>query len=422
MGGQQLIMNRTMLAGMAIAILWAMAVRADSGDGGKEYDGVRIGEARVVAVADEEVGWGYYQFPSISRWEDRTLCLTYNIAPDTAESYGSPRAVMTSKDGGKTWNRHMGEWGAAGLLLPNGDRIGIATPKPYRLSDLKLPEPVGIKTATYGKQQYIMYRLNDLPRKLRTVRISRLRKGERDRNIEHAWVDDPLALRYSLREVFPIVWWGDMHVVGDGSVIAGIYPGNMVREDGSMEPKGGVFFYRSTDYGRTWKIQGRILYQPDIEADPKAMERDGFSEPTYEVLADGSLLCVMRTTDGAGIGPMYASRSTDLGKSWSKPRVIAPNGVLPKLLRLENGVLVLSSGRPGVQLRFCRDGKGERWSEPIELVPVTEKDPHKDTCGYTGLVATGPDSFLIAYSHFKHKTERGDVRKAILVREVKVSM
>lgn len=93
----------------------------------------------------------------------------------------------------------------------------------------------------------------------------------------------------------------------------------------------------------------------------------------------------------------------------------------PKLLKLENGILAVSSGRPGVQLRFCADGKGDEWTDPVELVPVVSKDPHADTCGYTGLVALGPERFLIAYSHFNHINEQGRKRKAILLREVRVS-
>ena len=380
---------------------------------------VKVGEPVVVAVAPKEVGWGYYQFPGVGRWDDGTLSLTYSSAPDVAESYGAPRAALVSTDGGKTWGTHSGKWGGSGLLLPNGDRIAVSTPKPYKLVDLKLPEPAGVLVSAYGKQKYTMYRMDDLPLKLRTIRIARQKKDSDTRATEHSWVDDPRALRYSLREIFPIIWWGNVHLASDGSLIAGIYPGNMTREDGSLDPKWHIFFYRSTDFGHSWKVQGRILYQPDLKSDPKGNEHDGFGEPAFEILDDGSLLCIMRTTDGAGIGPMYSSRSTDLGKTWSKPKVIAPNGVLPKLLKLENGVLVLSSGRPGVQVRFSTDGK--KWTEPLDFVPVTEKDPHKDTCGYTSLLATGPDRFIIAYSQFKHATDDGLIRKAIIIREIQVS-
>ena len=413
---------------LAVVALLMVAVSAEGKiecyDGGmkahlKDME-VSVGEPVVAVVAPTEVGWGYYQFPGIGRWDDGTLSLTYSAAPDVAESYGSSRGgLLTSKDDGKTWTPYSGKWGGSGMLLPNGDRIGVSTPKPYKLADLELPEPAGVLVSTYGKQKYTMYRMTELQPKLRTIRISRQKKGSDTRVTEHAWVDDSLALRYSIREIFPIIWWGNVKVAGDGSLIAGIYPGNMVREDGSLDLKWHIFFYRSTDFGHTWKIQGRILYQPDLKADPKGKEHDGFGEPAFEMLADGSFICVMRTTDGAGIGPMYSSRSTDMGKTWSKPKAIAENGVLPRLLKLENGILVLSSGRPGVQVRFSKDG--ENWTEPLDVIRVTEKDPHKDTCGYTSLVTTGPDRFIIVYSHFKHQIEKGEVRKAIIIREIQVS-
>lgn len=128
----------------------------------------------------------------------------------------------------------------------------------------------------------------------------------------------------------------------------------------------------------------------------------------------------MRTTDGMGIGPMYASRSMDLGKTWSTPVAFAPSGVLPRLLRLRNGILVLSSGRPGVQVRFSADGRGETWTDPVEMVRISTDNAHGDTCGYTSLVSTAPDRFLIAYSDFRHPDDEGQLRKAIKVCEIRV--
>ncbi len=383
---------------------------------------VQISEPSVVSVAKEPLGWGYHQFPSIARWDDGRIAVTYSLSADAAESYGkSGGGMLVSSDGGKTWQPPSGKPGVSGLLLPNGDWISVSTPIPYQEKDLSLPKPVGIIGESYGSSKMTMYRLSELQPKLATIRISRLKNGANKRVVEHAWLDDPQALRYTLRGIFPIVWWGDVHIAADDSLVAGIYPGYRVRDDGTMDDKDGVFFYRSTDFGHSWKIQGRIPYQYDLKADPKGDKRGGFTEPAYMTLKDGSFLCVMRVTDGQGIGPMYASWSSDLGKTWTKPKAFTPNGVLPKLLRLENGMLVLASGRPGVQLRFSADGKGKKWSEPFDLVPISSDNVSADTCGYTSLVATGPDTFLIAYSHFKHLNENGEPRKAILVREVQVS-
>jgi hypothetical protein len=146
----------------------------------------------------------------------------------------------------------------------------------------------------------------------------------------------------------------------------------------------------------------------------------GFTEPTYEILADGSFICVARTTDGIGNGPMYISRSVDMGRTWTKPQIFTASGVLPRLLQLQNGVTILASGRPGVQLRFSNDGQGKVWTNAFEMMPYID---YKDqvSCGYTGLLATGPDRFLIVYSDFRHVTSAGEVRKAIKVREVIVT-
>ena len=113
-----------------------------------------------VVVATSPVGerrWGYYQFPGIERWEDGTLCVRYHRAADAAESYGISPGYALSQDGGATWAPYMGDRGATGLLLPNGDRILIETPRPYSVADLELPEPVGVRIGTYGSMEYTLY-------------------------------------------------------------------------------------------------------------------------------------------------------------------------------------------------------------------------------------------------------------------------
>jgi hypothetical protein len=379
---------------------------------------VRVGEPTVVAVATRPEKWGFFQFPNLARWTDGTVAASWGMAADSIVSYGSSASGdAISKDGGKTWTPLSGEKGISGFLLPNGDRIRVLTPKAIKTAELHLPNPVGGANENYSKVKQPLFRHSELPPEVQGVCLSRLAKGSTAWLSERAALDDPQALRYSLSDLFPIVWWGDMHLASDGSIIAGIYPGYRLRDDGTTDPKGGVFFYRSADAGHSWQIQGRIPYQPDLSADPRGMERMGFTEPAYEILADGTFLCVMRTTDGLGIGPMYASRSSDLGKTWSKPEVIAPFGVLPRLLKLESGVIVLSSGRPGVQLRFTTDGKV--WSEALEMLPHgSEKEKDQISCGYTSLLASGPDRFLIIYSDFRHLNEQKEIRKAIKVREV----
>lgn len=376
-----------------------------------------------VAVASKPEKWGYFQFPNIRRKSDGSIQVKWNMTIDAIEAYGIDNAgAASSTDGGKTWNLLDHVETAGGTLLPNGDRLEIITPKPIKVGELKLPEPVGKGIENYRKSGFTFYRLHDLPESRQGVYLKRLKKGETVWKEEHAALYDPDAARYSLSGLMPVVWWGDMHVAADGSLVAGVYPGFLIEKDGVADPKSGVFFYRSTDGGHSWRIQGRIVYQGAPKADPDSDKRSGFSEPSFEILKDGTFVCVMRTTDGVGNGPMYASYSKDMGKTWTKPNAITEAGVLPKLLQLDNGIVVMASGRPGVQLRFSANGK--EWSDAFEMMPFSSDLAAEMTwkgavsCGYTELLASGPDSFLIVFSDFKHKNANGELRKAIKVREI----
>lgn len=381
---------------------------------------VDISDPILVAEAPAgETRWGRYQFPTLDRMLDGRIALTFHVNDDSATAYGKPSEHPNrglSSDGGATWTLERATEPTAGLLLPNGDRIraGTAevTPPSIPVHMLSLPQPVGTVIGTYGQLPYTYYRHDELPAALQGVPLSRLARGASAWAAERARLDDPGYQRCTIQEVFPLVWWGDLHLAADGSILAIVYPRSM---------HGDVACHRSTDSGRSWHLQGHIPYAPDLHADPLARRRShGFTEPGSALLTDGSLLVMLRTTDGLGIGPLYASRSTDAGKTWSAPAVVNASGVMPRLLQLGNGVLVLSYGRPGAEFRFNVDGAGSTWSSPHRLVPVADSDVQADSCGYTSLLGLGDDSFLVAYSWFKRPGPDGQPRKAVLVRRVSV--
>ena len=171
--------------------------------------------------------------------------------------------------------------------------------------------------------------------------------------------------------------------------------------------------------GKTWDYVGRISFVADGIADKRSSD-NAYEEPAFEVLTDGTFLCVMRT---GSTSPMYQSFSKDKGRTWSRPEPIAPNGVSPMLMRLGNGVLVLESGRPGVQLRFSLDGTRKDWTDPIDMVPFINEDgsyTRDVSCGYVSMIETGKDSFYMVYSDFTTKNTIGEVRKSIIGRKVTV--
>lgn len=388
---------------------------------GKSILRVKLKEPVVVDVAKKPEKWGYYQFPNIARSQDKQLVATWSLAEDAVASYGrGENGIKVSSDGGKTWNTTGQGSIYGGIELPNGDRIAIYTPAALKESEVQLPEPVNNDNDSYGKL-YKYYKVDELPDMLQGIYINRVKQGDNKWTREHAALVDSRVIRYSASGLLPVVWWGDLNIARDNSVIVGIYPALYENSDGTVDPSG-VSFYRSTDNGHSWKIQGRIPYQPDLKVDPKGYKRFvfGFTEPGFKILADGTCLCVMRTSGGNGNRPMYITRSADEGITWKKPEPFTPAGVLPRLLQLGNGVLVLSSGRPGVQLRFSTDGKGEKWTDPFEMLPF-ENEKEAVSCGYTELLATGSDRFLVIYSDFKYRNEKNEIRKAIKVREVIVT-
>jgi hypothetical protein len=367
----------------------------------------------------EERRWGRYQFPTLDRTLDGRIALSFHVNEDSARAYGNRPSEPDrgiSPDGGRTWTLVPATERVAGLLLPNGDRIIAGrhdvTPPAIPVRELSLPTPVGTIIGTYGNLPYTFYRHDELPESLQGVPLVRLPRGGTRWLPERATLHDPGFQRYTIQEVFPVVWWGDLTLARDGSILAVVYP---------RSRDGDVACHRSTDSGRSWQLQGRIAYEPDAQADPQAAARtQGFTEPGTVQLADGSILVMLRTTDGLGAGPLYASRSSDLGQTWTKPTVVNAFGVMPRLLRLNNGVVVLSYGRPGVDVRFSFDGTGNQWSDPLSLVPLTSDNIQADTCGYTSLLPLSDDSFLIAYSWFKRPGADGQPRKALLVRLISI--
>ena len=114
----------------------------------------------------------------------------------------------------------------------------------------------------------------------------------------------------------------------------------------------------STDKGESWHLLSTIA------SDPK-LGREGFCEPGLAELANGDILIVMR--NGYKMWPLWQSRSTDGGRSWSEPEKLPMLGVFPCLKLLSNGVLVLASIRPRVFLSLDPTGTGRQWSHHVML-------------------------------------------------------
>ena len=64
--------------------------------------------------------------------------------------------------------------------------------------------------------------------------------------------------------------------------------------------------------------------------------------------------------------PLYCSRSSDNGRSWTPPEQIADRGVCPNLVTLDNGIIVCTYSRPGNWLIFS-DDNGKTWKGAFQF-------------------------------------------------------
>lgn len=64
-----------------------------------------------------------------------------------------------------------------------------------------------------------------------------------------AKLNDPELLRTAEGGLMPVVWWGNIAQLFDGSLVAGVYPTHYIDNKGNIS-KGNVSFYRSLNLGR----------------------------------------------------------------------------------------------------------------------------------------------------------------------------
>ncbi len=381
---------------------------------------INLGEPSVVVQAEEKEDWGYYQFP-ILYYSDKGegIIVEWQMKADSYTAYGSDgRGRLISYDEGLTWKYLDKDYlikDRYRVELKNGSILQVKTPASKPKTEYSnFPKALGETIKDYD-----FYYERDMPEELRGAYLEICTDGMV--KTIHASINDPGLLRFTIDGYAPIVWWGNIKELDDGSLVAGVYPNYYMNGDGTIS-NSTVSFYKSSDLGSTWNIIGKIPYYEikDGRYYSPGFYDSGFTEPAFEVLNDSTFFCVMRTGYNT---PMYRALSTDKGINWSFASPFTPNGVMPNLLLLKNGTLVLSSGRPGVQLRFNIEGDGRYWTEPIDMLPFMNDGEYDvyASCGYTCIIpAKDNDSFYLVYSDFKTKNIYGENRKSILFRKVQI--
>ena len=393
-----------------------------------------MGDPVVVTQAPPDMrDWGYWRMPKLFRMPTGEIWLSFHAGQDAFEDQGKTATPYCSTDDGATWKPTKWPHPSIGGISPvvtrihDGDYYAIPCQTGFKLDMKRMPKPFAHFAGYFGSP---MYRLEDCPqalidwmRDMKAVRWSAKTKRWEQESIK--WdhrgqlVRDNNSEGYTQKSMLeaPIARLGDELLLAQNFMW---YQTDPKRPPLSHE----CHLMVSKDNGRSWKIRSTLHRE--------STRNDGTGEPAIVVDQGGVIIAVLRTDRGKPT-PMYLLHSQDRGHTWSEPEKLFRFGVQPVLQQMDNGVLVLSFGRPGNWVSFSLDG-GYSWTEPRAILEKGETDYAKlvsntityryggDTSGgYTSLLEVGKDSFLIAYTDFNYPNENGRECKTILVRRIAVN-
>jgi hypothetical protein len=368
-----LLSGVTYLLTLAVTCFGAGNLRSDPPKTNNDLK-VRLGETVTITKSHR-----YCWFPNVSQLSTGEIIVGFFMNPDETHPEGYFSGYCISSDGGRTWGPRF----TAGHGFDNNtfNHISPKDGTQMRLWFYIYPSPPEqmrefetIATTVSEGGRLVTHRRGirvSLPQPVRPTQTRLYETRQSDGG--------------QVKAVPHMSFYGPILESTDGSLLVTMY--------GKFE---GDELYRcvllrSKDAGKSWQYVSTVAQTND--ASPR-MGKEGPNEPAMVRLADGRLLCIMRTGGGSrGEGPMFQTWSTDEGRTWSKPVSAGVEGVSPRLRLLSNGVLACTYGRPGpVSIMFSLDGSGKSWSHHTPLFDG------KSSC-YTDMIEVSPSCLLVVYDH-----------------------
>jgi hypothetical protein len=406
-----------------------------------------LGEPVVISQnTTEPIMHGAWQNPLI-RYNDGVLYVRFKGVKDSYENQdeANKNPVFRSFDGGESWERMENvakAWAMAQTPIANGDRVAFH-PIDFITDTSAYPKPAphradknilkGDVVGVYTDEEIREFVGDDLDFSLICHRI----KAGSDEMVEHRCRVDWKGVKG-----YPLIYKGYVGISGylcgeyrvdkDGTIYLPVSDIKL-NPDGTLASKyQSMFFLKSTDNGYSFEYVGGLTYKDEYNP-PNAIDVEGFLECCLEICDDGSFFAVLRSgsispfTRGDDDHPApksYIAYSYDKGKSWTEPEIFYDYGVLPRSTKMPDGTFLMTSGRPGVYIRACFDGKGKEWGEVIHIVKVPEAEKYtayeQYTCCNNGICAYDEKTAFLTYSDFQLNTPEGVRAKSIVVRKITI--
>ncbi len=391
---------------------------------------LELGKPVAVAQGDVNLGWGPYQFPMLEETAAGHIYCKWAMGADLQEGGGLLEGAREaiSEDGGRTWRRvEPTDKIISHDMMPNG--------KAFFGFYGKHAHPVDYDVSKYtpvcrGGQKSSIYFADDIKELDRSISAIECDPVTGERNVFPVQVNWPyMPVTFYDRPTGPIVYPPCQtfalcnrtgQLVLDDALYYCCYSAGFDSKTGEVGKYScyySVYVFRSVDSGRTWDYISQISTDDDTFVDTPYFE--GPCEPRMDKMPDGSVVMLIRTSSTTH---SLLARSTDHCRTWSKPVVFDDFGVFPQILPLKCGVTLATYGRPKMHVRATSDPAGLEWEEPLFMPTSYEESEFysKKSCFYTSLFALDDCTALMAYSDFRYPNSKGEPKKSIMVRTVRV--
>lgn len=403
--------------------------------------------------------WGVYAIPRMWREKNGELIVRFNGEADTAfvdNMQVAPNLYFVSYDDGTTFKKVEDGLEKYSIDILTGIGSGYfklkdGTTLCYRAKNCDAIKGITpSKTVMHPNGEALLncYRYGDIPRNCKGFERIAYDKDmniisvddvifdfdTREVHVNYKAKNDDDGNYYEVEQfikpyIFKNPYFTEVTELYDGTLVA-ICAGQHPDVTDRYCPE--VYLIESKDKGITWTKRGTVASDKNMKY---GYSGDG-NEMTLAYLKNGDLLCAMRMD--VSIHPdvekpvcdTMLARSKDNGYTWEKPFSVSDSSVTPHVISLENGVVAVVYGRPGVHFVYSTDF-GYTWSEPVSIIgkTLTEErldgksdfeSKYADTISYSNTFVEKCDdnSFVVIYNNVKYDDGDGLHHKAAFVKKI----